>query len=497
MDSVTYQQRHLFEADISVAITKPEDQWFDRKSGRIAASDLANELIGFANADGGTLVVGIEAGHVVGIDIRGDRINELRQAALDHTTPPVRHTVGTLKFPNTGGVPVTVLVFEIHPSEFVHRNQRGEVYLRVGDETRRLPSEAARELEYDKGVVQYDGSPFLAADSSDLDETDIERFRAAVSTSLEGATLLRARGLILDRDGKTVVTPAALLLFGHLPQRFFPNAYVRFVRYSGTSIGTGRDLNIVLDRRLEGTLPEQIESAFRLIESQLREFTMLDDRTGKFVVESELPRFAWQETIVNAVTHRSYSLHGDHIRVRMFDDRLEIESPGGLPGPVRIDNIRRTRFSRNPRIARVLADLGFVRELNEGMNRMFREMEFAGLPEPLLSLPGSAFRVALLTQTERSRIWRERMIVLLPNNMAAVADHLIRHGRITTAEAGRITSSTAPTARRYLRELERNGLVIRVGASTSDPTSFWQLPIPLRQIGSNSRSQSERTRKVY
>ncbi len=86
---------------------------------------------------------------------------------------------------------------------------------------------------------------------------------------------------------------------------------------------------------------------------------------------------------MNAVTHRSFSLGGDHVRVELFDDRLEVESPGRLPGLVRLENIRSTRFARNPRIARALSDLGYGRELGEGVNRMFEEMNRVGLPDPV------------------------------------------------------------------------------------------------------------------
>ena len=93
------------------------------------------------------------------------------------------------------------------------------------------------------------------------------------------------------------------------------------------------------------------------------------DRT-EFKTVPEYPEFAWFEGLVNAVTHRDYSFRGDYIRVSMFDDRLEIVSPGALPNIVTLDNMRTTRYSRNPRIARTLVEFGWVRELNEGVKRI-------------------------------------------------------------------------------------------------------------------------------
>ena len=85
--------------------------------------------------------------------------------------------------------------------------------------------------------------------------------------------------------------------------------------------------------------------AKEFISTQLREFTMLNVQTGKFQVVPEYPEFAWLEGIVNAVTHREYAMAGSFIKVSMYDDRLEIESPGKLPNLVTVENIKNTGYS--------------------------------------------------------------------------------------------------------------------------------------------------------
>ena len=96
----------------------------------------------------------------------------------------------------------------------------------------------------------------------------------------------------------------------------------------------------------------------------------------------EYPEYPWFEGLVNAVTHRDYSIYGEYIRVYIYDDRMLIQSPGKLPGAVTLDNIRNHRFSRNPPIARVFSAFDWVRELNEGVDKIFQEMDEAGLPAP-------------------------------------------------------------------------------------------------------------------
>ena len=96
----------------------------------------------------------------------------------------------------------------------------------------------------------------------------------------------------------------------------------------------------------------------------------------------EYPEFAWFEGIVNVLTYRKYSIRKEHIRVLMFDDRLEILSPGLLPNIVTIENILNQRYSRNPRIAKVLCEFGWVKEMNEGIKRIYSEREKLFLKKP-------------------------------------------------------------------------------------------------------------------
>lgn len=201
--------------------------------------------------------------------------------------------------------------------------------------------------------------------------------------------------------------------------------------------------------------------------------TRLDPDTGRFATFAFLPQFAWREAIVNAVTHRSCSQQGDHIRVKLFDDRLEVESPGGLPGLVRIDNIRGTRFSRNPRIARALADLAFVRELNEGVNRMYEEMALAGLSEPVFSQSEAGVRLVLYASDPQRRVAVEAMVDATTEGLRPAYEHLVTRGSITTAAAAEAGRVTVPTARRHLRTLEGHGWVTFVRRSRTDPSGFW------------------------
>jgi len=111
--------------------------------------------------------------------------------------------------------------------------------------------------------------------------------------------------------------------------------------------------------------------------------------------------FAWQEAISNAVVHRAYNITGTDIQVKLFDDRVEVESPGKLPGLVRVHNMRRIHFSRNPLITRVMTEMEYTRELGEGVDRMILEMEQLGLEPPVFEEYAFMLRATLRNNLEK------------------------------------------------------------------------------------------------
>ena len=131
----------------------------------------------------------------------------------------------------------------------------------------------------------------------------------------------------------------------------------------------------------QGRILYLVEQTIEYVRTQIKEHTYLGP-DARFVTEPEYPEFAWKEIIVNAIAHRDYSIKGTDIQIKMFDDHITVESPGTLPGTVRLNNMREIHFSRNPKMAQLLHEYEYVREFGEGVDRMYREMEEAGLPEP-------------------------------------------------------------------------------------------------------------------
>ncbi len=448
-----------------------EDQWFDRISSRSKAAHLADLMVGFANAEGGLIAIGIHDGEVEGVGSAGTLQNDWRQAAIDFTEPTIRHRFEAVQCVNAQDARDEVLLVEVEASDHVHTNRRGDTYLRVGDENRKLGVVEAQELHFDKGESAYDGKPAEGATLDDFEDSLVDRFLGRIHAAARGADALEARGLVVPGKAGRAARPSygGLLVLGKDPQRVLPQAEVRLLLYEGTSRETGARSNVVRDRRLGGPLPMQIDGARRLLRRWLPSAIRLGS-AGRFGPSTLIPEFAWLEAIVNAAIHRSYSLGGDHVRVELFADRLEVESPGRLPGLVRLENIRSTRFARNPRIARAMNDLRYGRELGEGVDRMFQEMERAGLPDPVYRQGPASVRVTLLADPLAARLLRH-----LPIGSERFAEYLTRTGRVTTSQAVDLLDVSRPTALGYLHQLQEVLLVEHVGSAPKDPRGFWRL----------------------
>ncbi|MGH2855589.1 MAG: ATP-binding protein [Solirubrobacteraceae bacterium] len=444
----------------------PEDQWFERKSARIAARDLADFLIGLGNADGGIVVVGLRSGKVEGTDRSPDKRNDQMQAGIDFSDPPVRVRQRLVDCMNEQGNPDHLLVIEVEPGDVVHANRRDEVFLRVGDENRRLTFRQRQELLYDKGQASYEARPLEAASLTLLDMPLVEEYAAAVKAP-DALRLLQARGLARDQT----LTIAGCLLFANDPQGFLPETFVRVLRYRGRERGTGARQQLLEDVRVEGPIPRQLLEARDAVRRLQPNRRALLGKTGRFGDVPLVPEDAWLEGLVNAVVHRSYSLAGDHIRVEIFDDRVEIWSPGRFPGLVDLsDPLATTRFARNPRIARVCADLSFGQELGEGVRRMFEEMRQAGLYDPIYRQASGGVHLSLLAEP----IDRELDARLSERTRAIVV--ALREGtRLSTGEVAETLHVSRPVAQRELSTLREAGMIEWVGKSPRDPRAFWRL----------------------
>ncbi len=463
----------------------PENQYLDRKSARKKPSELLKHLIAFANADGGQLVIGIEDEKQDNIitgfkDGRAYPIDDFKKIDREMRETPLDLSFEEIPVINHKGEEDFILVITVElSSNRVIAAPNDDVYLRQGDESVKLSYEQRTQLSYDKGQRFFEDEVVPDARLKDIDDSLVQDFKNRFDISERSVEeILKARRFLIN--GK--LTKAAILLFGKYPSAFFPQARVRFQRFDGTDMGTGSSFNVIKEVTFDDALPTLIIKVRDFIRTQLREFQYLDDN-GQFQILPEYPEFAWFEGVVNAVTHRDYSVYGDHIRVLMFDDRLEIHSPGKLPNIVTVENIKHERFSRNPRIARTLTEFGWVREMNEGVKRIYSEMESAFLHEPKFSEPGNKV-VLTLENNIVSRHLRTRDILekqfsdfgALTADEQAIIHYMYNSGeRMTTAKAVELTGRSRRHIGKVLQKLTDQGLLKWYGNSKNDKNQYYTL----------------------
>ena len=360
-----------------------EDQTFDCKSIQIEPKALAISIVAFANADGGTIAIGVsdKTRMIEGVDQYTEKLNELLRVPLDFCNPSVPITSELLPCTDKDGNDNHVLLMYIPASSELHANQVDEAYMRVGDKSRKLSFEERIQLMYDKGERYYEDTAVYGATVDDIDMAAVERYTELIGYTKSAKQYLHENNSFITTNakGEEQVSVACILLFGKYPQKFFPRGRTRFIRYKGTEERVGAEMNVIKDVTFEGTILDQVKATIAYLETQVEEHTFLGQH-GQFVTHRDYPKFVIQEMVVNACCHRAYNIKGTEIQIKMFDNRLVFESPGRLPGTVKPSNIRHTHFSRNPKIAQFLKAYDYVKEFGEGVDRVCRELEANGTP---------------------------------------------------------------------------------------------------------------------
>ena len=427
------------------------------------AREIARLISGMANTDGGTLLVGVEPdSSVTGIPYEAENLQSLVHAPQILLHPPLLPPCQRMHLGN-----LLLLRYEVSPAIEIHRITGGRAFYRIATENPPLPSEQIQSLKEAKKSLPYERQIVLNAAWEDLDSEAVRTLIEKIQDPRDAETILsRAYHLSNHTPERPSLTMAALLLFAKDPSRWHPRCGIDFVKYEGTERRHGASLNVIKRIRFEASLSRLIDEAVGRIKEHVRERTILHDLF--FRERLEYPTFAWQEALVNAVAHRDYSLNGASVEIWMFDDRIEVRSPGLPPAPVTLEQLRqqkRVHFSRNPLMVRVLADLGYLNDMGEGIPRMFQEMEHYGLRPPEFSCEGFFFTVTLRNTPvydDATLSWLNQFgrttLNFRQKRLLAYAYH---HGKsFSTADYQRVTEVDRDTAYREIRTLVQQGIVV-------------------------------------
>jgi ATP-dependent DNA helicase RecG len=441
----------------------PDLHWYPED---VPLARLAATLVGMANTAGGIVILGVSprSGQLQGVRDSSAAVDKVFQAALLAEPPLV------LPVPHVQRVSDEQVLWITVPEGLPHvYSLEGRYLWREGSQTNPIPARNLRQLLVQRGAVQFEA---LVPPDATLDDLDPEQVKTYAATHLsalspdedpgseEAIEILVRRGCLRRQEGSLRPTYAALLLFGRHPQRWLPTTTILAARFSGVTFA-----DRFVRQDIRGTLPEQLRQAEAFIRANLQSVVRLAGLAHQETLE--YPFEAVRELLVNAVAHRDYNLQGDSIHLNVFADRLEVTSPGRLPGPVNLENLLEARFSRNAVIVQVLSDLGFIERLGYGLDRVVAMMEQNELKPPRFEEVAGSFRVTLFNAPEEqaasSSLASYRSLDLNPRQEKAL-NFLLAHRRITSGNFQEICPDVhVETLRRDLVDLVARGVLIKVG----------------------------------
>jgi ATP-dependent DNA helicase RecG len=451
-------------------IQRREGETLDFKQEMPRSSDLAKLVTAFYNTQGGVIVFGVEddTRRPIGVanpqGIEEGVVNILRARCSLDVMPSIECVTHR-------GMEFVVVTCPqgSHKPYLVTGETRP--YVRVGSSNRQAQDEEVRRLYVEGSEGGFEALPCRQATTADLSPARIAAYvqrreeTAGRALGLADEEVLRSLGCLVEQEGDWMPTNAGVLLFAEDPQYFIGQAEVACVRFKGTDVVT------YIDRRdLHGPLYQLVDDAEQFIYRHMKIGRRIEGFVG--VEYREYPAEAVREAIVNAVVHRDYSRRGQRIRIFMFDDRIEVYSPGTLPPGVSLEKMRRLEpqsVLRNQIVVAVFRDLGgrYIEQLGTGVLRIARAMEAHGLPRPHFDMVGSEFRVTLTGPGERFMEERKELPPWakgLNERQVEAVLYVGERGRITNREYQELSIVSHETARRELLDLAERGLIRRRGA---------------------------------
>ncbi len=381
------------------------------------AESMAGECTAFANAYGGVILLGVkDNGEIAGIP--PDQLAIVQQwienICQNNCEPPLNPIITKILLPNATGSQATVIKVEIPRSIFAHATSGGLCYHRVGSSKQKLSLQALARLLQQRGQGYiFEEKTIQQAFIEDIDVDLYKKYHELRQLVPIDESLLPLHDIFVNlkiagrEEGKIFPTVIGLLMFGKAPQKYLPNAMIDCAFYAGTIPDSNRLINAT---QCTGTVAEQIVRAAEFVKRYM-EIPAQKNEIGR----EDLPQYslrAVHEAIVNAVAHRDYAISGSSIRLLMFDDRLEITSPGGLPNTVTIATLYTgaVPYRRNQLLVGFLKEYmspittrAFMESRGEGVLLIIRESEKISGRKPLYEEIGEAVKLTIYGRPNPNR----------------------------------------------------------------------------------------------
>jgi len=439
-----------------------------KRPAKDICADIAKTLVAFANADGGELFVGIEDdSSISGLPHTAQELDLMKNAYITHVhpdTPLPKPQITLVELQDQ-----RVLYFSISKgNEFAYLTSDGKCLKRLDLESIPVGSEKIRAERLELESRQWDRSFEPSATLDDLDFNLLQQVSNQIVYGVTPEKCLQHLGLAEFAPTGMKLKAAALLLFGKDVRKFHPGCFVRIFTIGGKERRSGESFNVVKDDIVADNVVRLVESAWERMSYALTMHTSLTDH-AKFKQSYLYPQIACREALINAIVHRNYAIQGRGIEISIFSDRLEIMSPGCILSTILLDDIRKLKGaheSRNPLIARVLREVGYVREMGEGIRRIFDVMRSNALAEPDIQSSNDNFTVTLFHRSlydPKVKLWLSLFdnFKLSESQTAVLALGYEGHEFSTQDIIDRLGIVDTDQVRQILTPLRQFGLVIR------------------------------------
>ncbi len=444
--------------NVSKILFAVEGQFADVKAIEIAPAKLTNTVSSFANTDGGEIYVGIdELGDEKKRSWRGFADPEAANGHIGTFEP--LFPLGTefnYEFLASEGLPGLVLHIQVNKSKGIKTASNGIPYIRRGAQN--LPANAPemfKRLEYLKGISSFESDPVNAPKESILDSSVLKNFITDVVPKAEPEHWLRKQMLLVGERP----TVAGLLLFSEEPQAALPKRCgIKIYQYRTREMEGMREALAFDPKTVEGCLYDQIKQAVKLTTEIIENIPRLGDDELEKV---KYPNETLHEIITNAVIHRDYSV-ADDIHIRIFENRIEVQSPGRLPAHITPKNILTERAARNGAIVRILNKFKDPpnKDVGEGLNTAFEAMHSLGLKEPAILERENCVLVVIRHET-------------LASPEEAIMAYLEKHLTIKNSEARKMTHVRADYQMKSIfGRMVDKGLIEQVPGTRTFNTSY-------------------------
>jgi ATP-dependent DNA helicase RecG len=416
---------------------------------------VVKTIIGFCNQKGGKLIIGVENDRTI-TGLSETEINHLLEsldnAIFEACHPSIIPVISRQRF---GDKSVVIIAVSSGMNKPYFRKSEGlekGTYVRIGRSTVRANSAMIEELKWQAHRIDFEKLPVYQATLDAIDNSFVQKFldsRKNHAVAMVSNDVLRSYGLVMQEHGELFPTYAGLLLFGKQPQQYLSEAMIICTHFRGKE---GRDALASID--CEGTLLNQYQQAHHFIMSRLtRSYSirgMVRDE------QLEIPEIAFREALLNLLIHRNYHIPAPS-KIAIFDDRLEIYSPGDFWGPIDPEHLLKgITYLRNPAICKVFRELGLVEKMGTGFVNIFKSYALMNLEPPQIiegeNYVKCIFPRLLQQKTAIKDRQHQEMLSLFYAQSEITVHDVINKCLISRA-----------TAQRWLQSLVEQGIVERIG----------------------------------